>query len=285
VQGQSRFPTSGEADKFIAFLESELIRLIDDRYRTHPYRILSGWSLGGLFTVHTFLERPDLFSAYLAISPSLWWDNGVIAQRADSLLGSGSVTGKPLVITLGAAEGSGMKGAVHGGFVSLFEQRSRDDYAVTYVEIPDEGHRHVPYKALFDGLRALYSDWVLPGQVLERGLDAVVGFYAELSARWGYEVEVPESAYHRLVRTLNGQGDQPGALAIANLAVERYPQSSWAHLRLGVLLQRTGELQSAWESCTKALQLERSYREPDSERLLAIGLRLQDLEQEMGGRR
>jgi predicted alpha/beta superfamily hydrolase len=285
VQGQSRFPTSGEADKFLAFLETELIPLIDDRYRTHPYRVLSGWSLGGLFTVTTFLDRPDLFSAYLAISPSLWWDNGVIAQRADSLLGSGSVTGKPLVVTLGAAEGSGMKGAVYDSFVSLFEQRSSDDYSVTYVEIPDEGHRYVPYKALFDGMRALYSDWVLPGQVLEGGLDAVVGFYAELSERWGYDVEVPESAYHRLVRALNGQGDQAGALEIARLAVERYPQSSWAHYRLGALLQRMGELRSAWESCTKALRLERGYPDPDSERLLAIQLRLQDLERELGPRR
>jgi predicted alpha/beta superfamily hydrolase len=281
VQGQSRFPTSGEAEEFLDFLETELIPLIDGRYRTHQYRILSGWSLGGLLTVHAFLDRPGLFSAYLAISPSLWWDNGIITQRADSLLVSGSVSRKPLVVTLGAAEGSGMRGAVHDSFVSLFEQRSSDEHSVTYVEIPDEGHRYVPYKALFDGLRALYSDWVLPGQVLEGGLDAVVTFYAELSARWGYQVGVPESAYHRLVGALNGQGDQAGAMAIARLAVERYPQSSWAHYRLGALLHRAGELQAAWESCTRALQLERSHREPDSERPLAIKLRLRDLEREM----
>jgi predicted alpha/beta superfamily hydrolase len=70
VQGQSRFPTSGEAEEFLDFLETELIPLIDGRYRTHQYRILSGWSLGGLLTVHAFLDRPGLFSAYLAISGS-----------------------------------------------------------------------------------------------------------------------------------------------------------------------------------------------------------------------
>jgi tetratricopeptide (TPR) repeat protein len=96
---------------------------------------------------------------------------------------------------------------------------------------------------------------------------------------------VPESAYYRLVRALNGQGDQTGALVIAKLAVERYAQSSWAHYRLGALLHHMGELQSARESCTNALRLEKSYSEPDSERLLAIQLRLQDLKREMDARR
>ena len=74
-KGGLEFPTSGKADKFLEFLKSELFPYVESNYRTQPYRIITGWSLGGLFTVFTYLEHPEYFSAYLAISPSLWWDN------------------------------------------------------------------------------------------------------------------------------------------------------------------------------------------------------------------
>lgn len=51
--------------------------------RTRPYRILVGHSRGGLFAVDTFVEQPELFNAYVAISPSLWWENmALIVGRA-----------------------------------------------------------------------------------------------------------------------------------------------------------------------------------------------------------
>ncbi len=281
VQGASRFPTSGSAGEFLQFLETELIPLIDSEYRTHPYRLLSGWSLGGLFTVHTFLERPDLFSAYIAISPSLWWDNRVMVQRADSLLSAGSITGKPLVVTLGALEGSGMSGSVRDNFVSLFGELPSGESPITYIEIPGEGHRYVPYKALFEGLRSLYSEWVMPDDVLAGGLDEVEEFYEDLSVRWDYRVELPESAYLRLASTVN---DAESAVQIAILATQRYPLSSWAQFRLGRLYHRLGDLELAVDSYRKALALERAYDAPDSERLLSIESRLTELERETGVR-
>jgi predicted alpha/beta superfamily hydrolase len=279
-QGQARFPTSGGAGEFHRFLETELFPLIEDRYRTQPYRALAGWSLGGLFTVHTFLDRPDLFSAYMAISPSLWWDNRLVVQRADSLRRGGAVTGKPLVVTLGALEGTGMSGPVRDGFVATFEGESSDETAITYVEIPGEIHMYVYYKALLEGLRALYSEWVMPNSILAGGLEAVKDFYEDLSARWGYQVDIPEAAYSQLASALAGQGDQDSALEIAELAVQRYPHSSLAHYRLGRWLHRMGDLESARESYLRALVLETGYQQPDSERLLAIQSRLRDLERE-----
>ena len=69
------FPTSGGADKFLKFIETELIPLVESKYRTMPYRALAGHSLGGLFAVHAMLTKPELFNSYIAVSPSLQWDN------------------------------------------------------------------------------------------------------------------------------------------------------------------------------------------------------------------
>jgi predicted alpha/beta superfamily hydrolase len=69
------FPTSGGADRFLDFIQTELIPEIEKRYRTAPYRIFAGRSLGGLLAIHALFTRPDLFNAYIAVSPSSPWRN------------------------------------------------------------------------------------------------------------------------------------------------------------------------------------------------------------------
>jgi predicted alpha/beta superfamily hydrolase len=69
-------------DNFINFVKNELIRHIDSIYPTAPYRIFSGHSLGGLTVINTLLNSTTLFNAYIAIDPSLWWENKKLVQQA-----------------------------------------------------------------------------------------------------------------------------------------------------------------------------------------------------------
>src|SRR4051794_13921298 len=63
--GELQFPTSGGADNFLKFIETELIQQIEKQYRVQPYRILAGHSLGGLFAIHSMISRPGLFNSYV----------------------------------------------------------------------------------------------------------------------------------------------------------------------------------------------------------------------------
>jgi len=47
ADGRLVFPTSGKAERFLEFLNTELFPFIDSNYKTEPFRVLSGWSLGG----------------------------------------------------------------------------------------------------------------------------------------------------------------------------------------------------------------------------------------------
>jgi poly(3-hydroxybutyrate) depolymerase len=67
----TNFPTAGGADKFLAFIQKELIPQIEGNYRTHPYRIFAGHSFGGLLALHAFLNHTEMFNAYLAVSPTM----------------------------------------------------------------------------------------------------------------------------------------------------------------------------------------------------------------------
>ena len=79
-------PTSGGADNFLKFFETELIPAIEKDYRVQPYRILAGHSLGGLFAIHAMITKPGLFNSFVAVSPSLQWEDGEALKRAEQFL-------------------------------------------------------------------------------------------------------------------------------------------------------------------------------------------------------
>lgn len=80
---------SGGADAFLAFLTGTLRSEIAARYpkTAEGAQILFGHSLGGLFAAHALLTRPDSFAAFIASSPSLWWNGFAIQGELPAFAG------------------------------------------------------------------------------------------------------------------------------------------------------------------------------------------------------
>ncbi|MFW9908842.1 MAG: alpha/beta hydrolase-fold protein [Candidatus Thorarchaeota archaeon] len=276
-RGGLEFPTSGGADRFLEFLEKELVPMLEEEYRTHPYRILAGWSLGGLLTIHSFMYHSELFSAYLAISPSLWWDEDLYVERAKSLLSQKKVSDKPLIVTIGSLEGGDMGRSVRDGFIPLLKSNLKEGSRFKVVELPSEDHIFGPYKAIFEGLRALYSDYVISEEIIDSGLDTIYSFYKKLSEKYGYEVSIPESTYSQLVSSMHRQGKKAEALEIAETYVQEYPNSSYAHYCVGNRYLKEQLIELAEDYVRKALEIESSQLVPDSERIFIYNLRMQEI--------
>jgi uncharacterized protein len=69
---------SGGGPKFRAFIASELIPLIERRYRADPQdRAIVGHSYGALFATYVLFTQPALFNRYIIVSPSLWYSNRI----------------------------------------------------------------------------------------------------------------------------------------------------------------------------------------------------------------
>lgn len=281
-QGTFRFPTSGGADRFKRFLEEELIPNVDRRYRTGPHRILCGWSFGGLFTVHTYLSQPGLFSSYLAVSPSLWWDRDLLVGRAKEILPGRRDPERSMVVTLGAAEGGDMGRSVRDGFAPLVQPSARSRLRISFIEIPDEGHEYVPYKAMLEGLRATFPDWRIPPDVADRGREAIVSHYQELSRKFRYQVDMPVSVMTKVANVLYQTGDGPAALETASLCVKMYPDSSRAHFVHGLFQERLGHLEAALRCYRQAIDIENLRNVPYSEEILSYESAVARVEAEMG---
>lgn len=62
----------GQADTHLAFIRNDVIKYIENTYRTNPdNRSYFGYSLGGLFGAYTLLAEPDTFKNYILGSPSV----------------------------------------------------------------------------------------------------------------------------------------------------------------------------------------------------------------------
>lgn len=90
----------GGADKFRDYLARDVIPWATRRYRTDR-KIVGAASLGGLFVLDSFLERPDLFDDYIALTPSLWWDDGRIVDEAAQKLARHRPSDRRLYLTMG----------------------------------------------------------------------------------------------------------------------------------------------------------------------------------------
>ena len=79
-------PRVGGSAAFRAFLRDELMPEVRRRYRVTEETAIIGESLAGLFIMETFFLQPELFNTFIALSPSLWWNNDELVRKAGERL-------------------------------------------------------------------------------------------------------------------------------------------------------------------------------------------------------
>ena len=104
----SDFKNSGRGDKFISFIQKELMPYVNTNYNTQPYNLIAGHSLGGLSVLHALVNHPSLFNAYVAIDPSVWWDKHLIVKQAREAFTQKDYTGKTLYYATSNTMAKGM---------------------------------------------------------------------------------------------------------------------------------------------------------------------------------
>ncbi len=147
-------PRAGGAERFREFLRDELMPGIRARFRTDGHDALIGESLAGLFVVATFVEAPQLFDDYIALSPSLWWNGRAAVQRARERLPALASTQARLYLV--TADEADIVGAVEE-FVRALREQPPGGVALEYHPMPAEFHDTVFRAAAPRALRRLFG--------------------------------------------------------------------------------------------------------------------------------
>jgi predicted alpha/beta superfamily hydrolase len=103
-RGTSFDQETGGAENFTQFIAKELMPHIDREYKTTAYRTLIGHSYAGLFTINMLVNHTHLFNNYIAIDPSIEWDNQKLLKQAKAKLQTERFSGKSLFVSLAAEQ-------------------------------------------------------------------------------------------------------------------------------------------------------------------------------------
>jgi predicted alpha/beta superfamily hydrolase len=216
------------ADRFLAFVEKDVIPFVKDRYRTLDYQALSGTSHGGQFAINALVKRPGLFHGVIAISPSLYWDNHQLLGVAELALKSHRLQGR-LYVSIANEEPTMTE--PYQRFVDLLTRYPSDKLAVASQTFSNETHNTTVLQGQYAGLKHLFSDWTIPEGVPKTLADLQAKF-ASRSKLLKTAIVIPEdkaNGYGQWLQYLNRQND---ALALLKWNRENYPQSLNAHTAL-----------------------------------------------------
>jgi predicted alpha/beta superfamily hydrolase len=150
------YPTTGGSEKFISFIEKELQPYIEKKYRAGQYKVLVGQSLGGLLATEVLLKKPWLFSAYLIVSPSLWWDNESLLALAPKLLSRQSDDQRHVFIAVGSKEEDQMVTDAKK-LADILRASGQSHLKVDYVPMPAENHLTILHNAAYKGFEVLFA--------------------------------------------------------------------------------------------------------------------------------
>jgi predicted alpha/beta superfamily hydrolase len=260
--GELQFPTAGGADNFLKFFETELIPQIEKDYRVQPYRIFAGHSFGGLFAIHAMIAKPGLFNSYVAVSPSLQWENAEALKRAEDFLKNR----KELKVTLYTSLGNepGPIGENFDKFREVLAKTSIKGFDSQVQRMDDEDHGSVVLRSHYFGLRKIYDGWRGPEDLTTSGLKGAEEHFKNLSEKFGYSIPVPENLLNQMGYQFLAQGKPEEAISVFKANVERYPGSANVYDSLAEAYERGGRNDLAEPLYDKAQKLGQQNNDPNT---------------------
>lgn len=164
-KGGATLENSGGGEKFINFLEEELIPKIEATYRVDTRRVLVGHSFGALLAIHILLHHPQLFTDYLALDPSFWWDDEHLLKEADALLESKKIQGKRLYLARAGKEQKAPADlaaedakSLQWQFKDMLSRHEGNGLQWTYENFEHETHGTITLFGTYYGLRWLFPE-------------------------------------------------------------------------------------------------------------------------------
>ena len=268
---------SGGGKNFLTFLEKELFTHIENNYPTSTYRMLIGHSFGGLFVMDALYDKPELFTSYISIDPSMWWDNKkLLASYKNADLKETKYKNKSLYLGIANTLEPGMdttsvrnaQGPMVDHINSIFETRdilrnsklSSIEFNSKYYK--NDSHGSAPLMTTYDGLRFIFefyqfeinfSDIMKPNTDI---VDRMKSHYSKVTEILGYKNKPNEEMINGMGYQLMQMDKHVLAKQFFQMNIEYYPKSFNVYDSLGDYYLAVEDKEKAKENFKKALALQ-----------------------------
>ncbi len=255
---EQRGETPTAADRSIRFLKEELIPFVERNYRTNPFRILYGHSVGGLFTIYTMFNFPELFSGYIAGSPWFQVNDGYWLKNIDKLAKERNLNGKLLFMTVGKGEAD-LTVETYKDLEKWFNAASLPGLARKSAWVEGD-HGSMVGRNTYDGLQFIFDGWKLPDALLRTAdIEKIEAALADGTAHWkkyGFEDTdlLSEVRVNALGYQLLNRGARAEAVRLFAFNIKRFPKSFNALDSLAEAYMISGDKENAVKYYRLAVQ-------------------------------
>jgi len=148
---------SGHAADFLQTIEKEIIPFVEREYRADPsQRVLAGASLGGLFTLYSMYTKPELFNAYIAVTPAVVLGNDWLLGHEEAFVKSGRPLNARLFVSMGENEGAAFLAGILR-YNSRVTSRHHPGLTYSFRIIDGERHAGMQLESYTRGLRFVFA--------------------------------------------------------------------------------------------------------------------------------
>jgi predicted alpha/beta superfamily hydrolase len=252
------FQGSGGTGNFLRFITDELAPKIESTFRTFPYRILIGQSFGGLTVLHALCTIPQAFNAYVAIDPSLWWDDQFLLNQRQNYFNTADLKGRSLYLAQANSLRNWDKSSPHfegiKEFATLLETRNKSGLRWKYKFYSDDDHSSVALIGEYDALRFIFQKYRADYNLISSA-DQLRSQYKQLSADLGVTILPPERVTQTFGSTYVYIEKYDTAHAFFQMNIDNYPNSSSAYANMGQYWKSRGDKKKALEYYQKSVKI------------------------------
>ena len=253
----TRQNSSGGGKQFLSFLEDELIPELDEKYRTEPYRILFGHSLGGLLTTYAYMNENTLFNAFIAVDPSFGtWDAATMDQKLNAVTEQ-SFERFIYIATANWGKRNIRNRDRHVRFYDGLNSKCEGEFPGKLEYFEDENHSSVPPIAFYNGISTIFKGYGISYRDVDNK-EQLIQHYESISERLSWDFSPPENLVNRIgYNKLRSKNEMEKAQAIDFfiLNTENFPNSYNAYDSLGEAYESFGDEHKAIENYKKSLEL------------------------------
>ncbi|TMO57692.1 alpha/beta hydrolase-fold protein [Pseudoalteromonas phenolica] len=218
----------GGAEAFLDFIADEVKPYVQKHYRVSGYDVFAGHSFGGLFAVYSLVKQPDLFDAFIAISPSLWWDHQAWLGHLKSIPVN-KLTDKSIFLAVGE-EGPLMEDPYEQAKLYLNNQ-SIDGFKFSAKRFLGENHNSVVNQGMYIGLKSIFFDFALTLANTAQGEKKILAHQQLIESKYGVKQHL-ESQLEALAYDALFEDEQQLSMSLFELILKREPNTLSAYIGL-----------------------------------------------------
>lgn len=266
---------NAKPEKMSAFLNHELIRYIDNQYRTNDFKVIIGMSPTSTNVVHDYLSDNPIFDAHVAIAADLQMKslqgkplNTAITQRAVQRKDG-------FIVASRAATDLQNDPTREAFFRHLIDYPNADSLGV-YGFLPEQTeHYSVALSTIDFALEKLFplAQWRPDYRSLRNSEDPVSylkQFYHQLSEQVGFATYPTVDGYWMgnsilgLSRALTRNDKMPQAIEVLRWADQMLPENTWINHYLSRIYARMDDTANAIAFAQKAVRLAKAQDDKDA---------------------